>query len=120
MLHTAGGIGAAGVPILLMLVGAGLYPPPRIRHKAALGYLTVVRLVAIPLITVALLLMLKLPPEARNIALVVSVMPASVSSVILTRRYGGDPEFAAEAVLATTLFSILTVPTILGVFLHGP
>ena len=46
----------------------------------------------------------------RNIALIVALMPVSVASTIITRRYGGDPDFAARGAVVTTIASGATVP----------
>ena len=44
-------------------------------------------------------------------------MPASCGSVLIVREYGGDAEFAGQLVLATTLFSLITMPVLLAFFL---
>ena len=48
-----------------------------------------------------------------SIAYVVALMPSAVMSVILARRHDGDPEFAAETAVVTTVISIVTVPLVL-------
>ncbi|MBN2302222.1 MAG: AEC family transporter [Lentisphaerae bacterium] len=110
IMNIFGSIGAAAVPLILILVGAGLYPFPVIKHKALVSYLTVIRLLALPAVTVGILVLLPLPQDVKNIGFVVAVMPTSVSSIIMTRRYGGDPDFAAEATVVTTVTAIITVP----------
>jgi predicted permease len=103
-------VGRAAVPCILILIGASLYPFPGIHGKRDLAYLVFVRLFLLPLLFVSVLWMLPVAQDVRNIALVVALMPASVSSTILTRRYGGDPDFAARSAVVTTIASILTVP----------
>ena len=53
---------------------------------------------------------LTLAEDVRNIGLIVSPMPASLSSTVMTRRFGGDPDFAVQTAILTTLLSIITVP----------
>ena len=43
----------------------------------------------------------------------VRMMPASMTATILTRRYGGSPDFAARAAVVTTLLSLVTIPVAL-------
>ena len=70
-----------------------------------------------PLLTLLVLKFIPLPEIARNIAVVLAVMPASCGSVLIVREYGGDAEFAGQIVLATTLFSLVTMPLLLAFFL---
>ncbi|MCE9615538.1 MAG: AEC family transporter [Lentisphaerae bacterium] len=107
-------LGAGAIPLLVLLVGGSMYPPPRLRHKAALARIAVLRLALIPAINIAILHALPLEPGLRRIAFVVALMPSAVMSVILARQYDGDPEFAAETAVVTTVLSILTVPLALG------
>ncbi|MDA0578153.1 MAG: AEC family transporter [Verrucomicrobia bacterium] len=108
-------LGAGAVPLILILAGAGLHPLiPHFHHKLALTALVALRLLIIPAINLTLLHLLPLATEVRRLACVVAVMPSALMSVILSRRYAGDPELAAEVALATTLLSVITVPLILG------
>jgi predicted permease len=112
-----GSVGAAAVPCVLILVGAGMYPFPSLRYKGVVAYLTVVRLLVLPALMVAGLKHLSLPRDVQNIAIVVALMPAAMSSTVLTRRYGGDPDFAAGAAVVTTIVSLVTIPIGLGLLM---
>lgn len=114
----AASLGAASVPLLVILVGAGLYPLPKMRHKRLLAGTVFLRLVGIPACAILILHLLPLANDLRRVATVVALMPAAVTSVILTRRYGGDPDFAAECVVLSTLLSAVTMPFALA-FLLG-
>jgi predicted permease len=102
--------GSMAVPGMLMLAGAMLYPLPTFSNRRDLAWITTLRLVLLPAITILLLALLPLPTDVRNVAIIVSLMPASISSIILARRYGGSPSFAAEAAMVTTVLAIFTVP----------
>ncbi|NLF29341.1 MAG: hypothetical protein GX591_00470 [Planctomycetes bacterium] len=115
VLAISGRAGAAAVPCMLLLVGASLCPLPSLTDKRDLAYLTAVRLVLLPAAFVAVLLAVPLAGDVQNVAVVVALMPASISSVIITRRYGGDPDFAARAAIVTTVAAALTVPAALKV-----
>ena len=79
--------------------------------------LSVVRLVLIPVALLLLLRLLPLPEEAYQVAAVVALMPAASSSVLIAKRYGGDPDFAGRAIILTTLFSLGTIPLLMALFL---
>ena len=77
-------------------------------------YATVCRIVIIPLLTLLLQRFIYLPEIARNIALVLAVMPASSGSVLIVREYGGDVDFAGQLILSTTIFGLITMPVLLA------
>jgi malate permease and related proteins len=110
-----GSLGAVAVPMILVLIGATLYPFPSFPEKRDLAYLSLVRLVLLPVAILGILALFPLHADVRGIALIVALMPTSVSSTVVTRLYGGSPEFAVRAAVVTTLASIVTVP--LGVWL---
>lgn len=105
--HTGGSI---SVPLILILVGASMFPLPRISQPFDLVFMTIVRLILLPLACVLILSMLPITENVRNVALIVSLMPASLSSTVMTRRFGGDPDFAVQTAILTTLGAIITVP----------
>jgi len=108
-----GAAGSAAVPVILMLIGASLYPIPSLRHKRDLAYTTIVRLVLLPALLILGLWSLPVSPDVRNITFIVALMPCAVSSTILTRRYGGCPDFAGNAAVLTTILSMATIPAFL-------
>lgn len=112
-LRVCGMAGDAAVPIMLVLIGASLYPFPRLEDKWDLAWLTFVRLALLPALMIGIVLLTPLDPAVRNVAVIVALMPASVSASIVTRRYGGSPDFAARAAVLTTLASIVTIPAAL-------
>jgi hypothetical protein len=113
VLRVCGMAGDAAVPIMLVLIGASLYPLPRLKDKWDLAWMTVVRLVLLPALTIGIILLVPLDPAVRHVAVIVALMPASVSSTIVTRCYGGSPDFAARAAVLTTLISMVTIPAAL-------
>ena len=117
LLRITGSAGSATVPLMLLLIGASLYPLPSIRNKFDVAYITAVRLALLPFLAILILTALPLDRDVRNIAVIVALMPATVSSTIITRRYGGSPDYAARVAVVTTILSMVTIPvalTLLG------
>ncbi|MCE9616136.1 MAG: AEC family transporter [Lentisphaerae bacterium] len=110
LLRVCESAGSAAVPGMLMLGGATLYPLPTLSDRRDLAWLTLVRLVLIPAITILALIALPLSADVRHVAIIVALMPVPISSMVLARRYGGSPRFAAQAAVVTTLAAIVTVP----------
>jgi malate permease and related proteins len=110
-------LGNAAVPMMLLIIGAAIYGAPHMfKNRWDITYLTIVRLIAIPLILVGILKMLNLPQDVFRVIFIVSLMPVSVSSAVATRRFGGDPNFAGQAIIVTTIASIATIPTMIYYF----
>ncbi len=103
-------VGAAALPLMLLLIGASMYGAPLMMHKRDLAYLPFVRLILLPALIIFIIQRLPLSNTVYNIVLIVSLMPVAVTSNILVRRYGGSPDFAAAAAVVTTLVSIITIP----------
>lgn len=112
-------IGDLAIPLSLVLIGASIWSSRGkwISDPVDMIYTTVCRIVIIPLLTLLLLRFVHLPEIARNIALVLAVMPASSGSVLIVREYGGDVDFAGQLILSTTLFGLVTMPLLLAVVL---
>ena len=112
-------VGGAAVPLMLIIIGAGIYNSAHhlLKNKWDIIYLSLVRLVLIPLILVYILKLLPLPLEVFRVVFVVSIMPVSSSAVVFMRRFGGNPDLAAQAAVVTTLLSILTIPLMTYLFL---
>ncbi len=72
--------------------------------------MALVRLVVIPGVSVLLLVLFNLPRDIFLVSFIVAVMPVSSQSSLITRRYGGSPEFASKAIIVTTLVSAVTIP----------
>jgi len=112
---TADKVGALAVPLSLILTGASIYlsGAKLTNYPGDMLYTLAVRLIILPLLTLAVIKLLPLDTMARDLAIVLSVMPASAASVLIVRDYGGDTDFAGQMVLSTTLASIITVPVLL-------
>jgi predicted permease len=112
-------IGEITVPLMLILIGGGIYSSAHhlLKNKWDIIYLSLVRLIILPLLLVCIPKLLPLPIEVLRVVFVVSIMPVSSSAVVFMRRFGGDPDLAAQAAVITTLLSILTIPIMTYLFL---
>ena len=109
-------IGNLAIPLCLILIGASVWASRSkwTAHLLDLFYTTVARIVIIPILTLLGMRLVPLPETARNLALVLAVMPASSGSVLIVREYGGDPDFAGQLILSTTLLGLITMPVLLA------
>lgn len=103
------------LPVMLVCIGAAM----KLSELGNTGKLawesTVWRLVLAPAITVALAIALGVRDEALGVLFLLVATPAAASSYIMVVAARGDGVLAANIVVLTTLFSMLTIT--LGFFL---
>lgn len=106
------------VPLALVTLGAQL-ANTRICFVAWDVYLSsVLRLLVAPFLAWILVRMLGMQGVAAQVIIICSAAPSAVNTVLLAIEFGGDPEFATQSVLSSTLLSALTVPLVIGLCLQ--
>ena len=111
-------LGLGAIPLVMVVIGSTL-------SEIGLGkglpwklltLLSVVRLVIVPALMAGIIFVIPLPRTYQMICLLVALMPCASSAPIFVKEYGGDKELAAQAVLVTTLASLVTIPLGLAFF----
>ena len=110
--------GKGTIPLAMFVVGSRISELTT-KHLFVMKqvYLTLLRLIIIPAVITLLLFLLPFENSIRLILLVVAIMPCAIASVVLSEVYDADVEFAASGVLITHLFSLITIPLWLFLFL---
>lgn len=72
------------------------------------------RLIVTPVLFILLLNLIPLEETARGILCVVAVMPAAITSLVFSERFGGDSDFIASTLLVTHLGAVVTIPLLLA------
>ena len=103
------------LPMGLMTVGAGLQL--KALRGASMPFLvaSVAKLVAFPLITAGLALLLGLEGMLVQVAVLLAALPTATSSYILARQLGGDAPLMAGIISGQTLLAMISIPLLLGV-----
>jgi len=111
VVKAANTVGAATLPLSLLVVGAGFHGVP-LNRKTLVGLLPVagLKLFLIPAVMVVGLSFVPMDPVARAVLAMEISMPSAAATVALARTNGQDWQFAAGAVMLTTLLSAVTVP----------
>ncbi|AEX52527.1 transporter [Rahnella aquatilis CIP 78.65 = ATCC 33071] len=104
----------AATPLSLMSVGAGLIISMHIRKLVFISYATLLKLIAMPLITIALIHYFGASGMAAHIAILYSAVPCAGNAYILARQMGGDHEAMASIITWSTLLSVFSVAYILS------
>jgi predicted permease len=76
--------------------------------------LSALRLVVTPVLFILLLKLIPMDETAYGILAVVAVMPAAVTSLVFSERFGGDSDFIATTLLITHLGAVVTIPLLLA------
>lgn len=74
------------------------------------------RMVIIPLIMVITAKYLPISNELKMITAVQAAMPAGMMSISIIKYFSGDVDTAAQAILSTTLVSLVTIPLAISLF----
>lgn len=102
------------IPLALVMLGMYLYGM-RFQTKEffALGFISLSRLVLIPLIMAPIAWMLGADGLVRNVLILQTAMPTAVTSLVFASEYEARPDLVGAAVIVTTIVSLLTVTVVL-------
>lgn len=108
-------LAAVNTPVAMIVMG---YYIANVNIKSALKnksvyFVTAMRLLIIPVITVLIAKMLKMDAVAAKSILISSSCPTAAVTTLLATRYKLDAGYASEVVALTTLLSVVTIPAIL-------
>lgn len=104
-------------PLSMMIIGSTLTEmKPRDMLDGQAWAVSLVRLIAIPLLLVAVLPLLGLPEICWQVAVTINAMPIASLTVVFAETHGGDIHFASRCVFISTLLSLVTVPLITLLF----
>lgn len=113
-LYTSGSyVADALIAIALLTLGAQVIQLNFAKNMFPV-YLSVgVRLIISPLIAFIVIQFLNVDAITAQAMFIASAVPSSVNSAIIAQEYENEPSFAAQAVLASTIFSALTVTIVI-------
>jgi len=99
------------VGITVQMVGFG-----KLRHLTRELWLVLFACYVLrPIVTYVVAMPFELDPLMRHVFMVVSALPVSSVTSVLSKAYGGDAEFAASAIGASTAAIVFVMPVILVV-----
>lgn len=79
-----------------------------------LYYVSFLRLLLVPGLMLVVLLLIPCDDTVRMVNLIGTACPAGASTVLFANRYNKDSTHASKLIAITTVFSILTIPVLLG------
>ncbi len=107
-------MGDATVPLAMLLMGYTLGGLKLGFNSLTweLGLVCLLKLLLCPILAYLVLLPLPITPLVKTVIVLETAMPSMASTTVLVEKFKGDGEFAATGILATTVFSIFTIPLV--------
>jgi len=105
----------AAIPMMLLVLGMNVASTTAIEDRGLVALSLVVRLVIGPLVGAALALALGMNGVVRDVVIVGSAMPTAVFTILTATQYNARPRLVSDAVVASTIASIITVTAVLAI-----
>lgn len=111
--------GACMSPLAMLLTGfvIGEYSLKTLAGDKKVYLASVIRLIILPTIFMAVLLLLKTDKAIIRVALCATAMPLGLNTVVFPAAYGGDTTPGAGMALISHLISIITIPVMFSIFI---
>lgn len=108
-------IGDITIPLALVVVGNSLsgIPFKEMLNEKQLWYVSLVRLVVLPVMLLFALRILKINPFLTGISVILAGTPGPLLAGIFARTYGCDGNLGDRSIFLTHLLSILTIPLLI-------
>lgn len=107
-------LGAASVPLSLVLVGASVVDHlPSLKLRSAIRVITfgsLIRQGILPVIFIGIAWLLPVSPELSRVLVIQAAMPSAMVPIILARHYEGDPATALRVAMGTTFIALIATP----------
>ncbi len=104
----------AVIGFALVTLGAQISKTERPRHLSRLSWALGLRLLGGPLIAWGLVGVFGFTGDTAKIMILSSSFPTAVNTALIAHEFDADPHFAASAVFASTLLSMLTVTLLIS------
>lgn len=111
--------GACMSPLAMLLTGfvIGEYSLKALASDKKVYLASVIRLIILPSVFMAVLLLLKTDKAIIRVALCATAMPLGLNTVVFPAAYGGDTTPGAGMALISHLISIITIPVMFSIFI---
>ena len=100
-------------PLSMLIIGMNLGSVSALLRNRDVLSSAFLRLLFLPLLTWGILMLLPVEdPLVIGVTLIIMAMPSPAVTSILAETYGGDTQFASEAVFLSSLLCLVTIPLI--------
>ena len=114
-----GMLSLCALPFGMMVVGGNLATIDLTdTKKRDMALIVFAKLILLPLLTLGVVLSLRLNFHLGFLIVLQSTAPSAMTLSIVTRHYKGEERFINQGIFYTHLFSMLTIPAFLSLYLH--
>jgi len=106
--------GQAAIPLMLLVLGMQLAGTSRIEAPRSVALAVLTRLALGALVGYGLVTALGIDGVARSVLVIGAAMPTAVFTTVIAAQYDARPRFVSDVVVASTIFSIITVTVVLA------
>lgn len=103
-------VGAGGLGLALLAVGAGMKLGHAAQHKLLLTIGVLTRLIGMPAIVILMSWLVGLDGTARTVAIIAGAVPTAASAYVMARKMGGDAELMSSIVTFQVIVAFFTLP----------
>ena len=110
---------AATMPMSMIVIGSslgGVSLLDAFREKS-LYFVSLVRLVVVPLLTLPVLKLITADPVLLGAMIIIAGCPSAVVVTVLAIQYGRDAEYTSKGILLDTVLSMITLPALVSFLL---
>jgi predicted permease len=111
-------IGAGGLGLALLAVGAGMKPGHAAQHKLLLTIGVLTRLIGMPAIIIGMSWLVGLDGLARTVAIIAGAVPTAASAYVMARKMGGNAELMSSIVTFQVIVAFFTLPMFISLAEH--
>jgi malonate transporter len=103
-------IGAGGLGLGLLAVGASMKFGHAAQHKMLLTIGVLTRLIGMPVMVIGMSWLVGLDGIARTVAIISGAVPTAASAYVMARKMGGDAELMSSIVTFQVMVAFFTLP----------
>ncbi len=103
-------IGAGGLGLGLLTVGASMKLGHAAQHKMLLTIGVLTRLIGMPVIVIAMSWLVGLDGLARTVAIIAGAVPTAATAYVMARKMGGNAELMSSIVTFQVIVAFFTLP----------
>ena len=107
-------LGAAASPCALVTIGLFLQQQRELADLREVGRLVILKLFAMPLLTLALAWFLPMPRTWFKAALLLAALPTGTGPFVLAKLYERRPAVTSRVILLSTMLSVVTVSALVA------
>lgn len=109
-------LAALNTPIPMLIIGNQLIKSDmrRVLRDKDAYFAMAIRLILLPLAVMGILLLLKVDADVTTAVVIAVSAPVAAFTTMMSAKYGRDTELSAGIVSASALFSLVTMPLIVG------